>query len=177
MAILETPRILLRPWRESDADDLYEYASDPRVGPAAGWPAHQSREESLSVIRTVFPGERLSFAMVRKDCGHVVGTISLTGRERSELGGPAEEIGYTLHPAHWGLGLMPEGVGELLRYGFEELGLAVIWCGHYDFNNKSRRVIEKCGFRYQFTETVWVEKMGEERVELHYALRREEWQP
>lgn len=105
----------------------------------------------------------------------MVGTVAFTGRKRFELGEPAEEIGYVLSPAHWGRGLMSEAVREMLRYGFEELGLAVIWCGHYDFNDRSRRVVEKCGFRYQFTEKVWVAKLAEERVELHYALTREEW--
>lgn len=175
MNMLKTPRLILRPWRESDADDLYEYAKDFRVGPAAGWPAHASREESLEAIRTVFPQETCTFAIELRSSGHVVGTVAFTGRKRSELGGPAEEIGYVLSPAHWGRGLMSEAVREMLRYGFEELGLAVIWCGHYDFNDRSRRVVEKCGFRYQFTEKVWVAKLAEERVELHYALTREEW--
>ena len=71
----------------------------------------------------------------------------------------------------------PPGPGrEILRYGFEDLGLNAQWCGHYDFNDRSRRVVEKCGFRYRFTEQTWVELMGEERTELHYALTREEWQ-
>lgn len=43
---LETKRLLLRPWEESDAESCYRYASDPLVGPAAGWPAHTSVEDS-----------------------------------------------------------------------------------------------------------------------------------
>jgi RimJ/RimL family protein N-acetyltransferase len=54
---METERILLRPWLDSDADTLFKYASDPDVGPHAGWPPHQSVEESLEVIRTVFNAE------------------------------------------------------------------------------------------------------------------------
>ncbi len=45
--MMQTARILLRPWRESDAETLFKYASDPEVGPRAGWPPHQSVEESL----------------------------------------------------------------------------------------------------------------------------------
>lgn len=51
---METERILLRPWQDSDAETLFKYASDPEVGPRAGWPPHQSVEESLKIIRTVF---------------------------------------------------------------------------------------------------------------------------
>ena len=53
----ETDRIMLRPWRESDAEALFKYASDPEVGPRAGWPPHKSVEESLEIIRTIFSGE------------------------------------------------------------------------------------------------------------------------
>ena len=52
--VLETPRLLLRPFRDEDAEDVYHYARDPRVGPIAGWPPHKSLEESREVIRSVF---------------------------------------------------------------------------------------------------------------------------
>ena len=51
---LSKERIRLRPWLESDAPTLFKYASDPEVGPRAGWPPHKSVEESLEIIRTVF---------------------------------------------------------------------------------------------------------------------------
>ena len=175
MRQLETRRLILRPFRDSDAADVFDYARDPRVGPAAGWPPHKSPAESLEIIRTVFaaPG---TAAVVLKETGRVVGSAGFVGRHRTELPGPDDEIGYALHPGCWGMGLMPEAVEELLRYGFEELGLRTIWCGHYDFNDRSRRVVEKCGFRWRLTDRTWVELMGEERTELHYALTKEEWQ-
>ena len=111
-----------------------------------------------------------------KENGKVIGSAGYVGRHQTLLPGPDNEIGYAMSPACWGRGLMPEAVREILRYGFEDLGLNAQWCGHYDFNDRSRRVVEKCGFRYRFTEQTWVELMGEERTELHYALTREEWQ-
>ena len=54
---METNRILLRPWRECDAEALFKYASDPDVGPRAGWEPHKSVEESLQIIRTIFGGD------------------------------------------------------------------------------------------------------------------------
>lgn len=56
---METERIILRPWRESDAETLYKYASDPEVGPRAGWPPHKSVEESLEIIRTLFHSDHM----------------------------------------------------------------------------------------------------------------------
>ena len=50
---LETERLILRPWSEEDAQDLYVYAKDPQVGPIAGWPPHTSVENSLEIIKNV----------------------------------------------------------------------------------------------------------------------------
>ena len=52
--MIETERLILRPWHDDDADTLYRYAKDPAIGSAAGWPAHRSVEESREIIRTVF---------------------------------------------------------------------------------------------------------------------------
>ena len=54
---LETGRLILRPWEETDAESLYKYAKDPAVGPVAGWPPHKSLEESQNVIRNVLTGK------------------------------------------------------------------------------------------------------------------------
>ena len=65
---METARILLRPWRDSDAPELFKYASDPEVGPRAGWPPHKSVEESLNIIRTLFHNPT-TWAIVLKATG------------------------------------------------------------------------------------------------------------
>lgn len=172
---LETERLILRPFEEKDAADLYEYASDPRVGPDAGWPVHKSLEESREIIATVFAAPN-TFALVDKPSGKVIGSAGFVDRHQTLLPAPDDEIGYALNPAFWGRGLMPEAVRELLRYGFEDLGLSAIWCNHWEPNQKSRRVIEKCGFLYRFTEKTWEELMEEERAVCYYALTKEEWQ-
>ena len=173
---LETKRLLLRPFAEGDAEDLYAYARDPRVGPPAGWTPHKDLDESREIIRTVFaqPGV---FAVVDKERGTVIGSAGFTGRHRKEAGGrPDNELGYSLSPAYWGRGLIPEAVEELLRYGFENLGLEVIWCEHYDGNQKSRRVIRKSGFTFRFVRMQRLPDFGDERrLVMVYAMTREEW--
>lgn len=171
---LETERLILRPFQEADAADLYEYAQDPRVGLPAGWPPHQSLEESREIIATVFSAPN-TFAVVDKPSGKVIGSAGFVGRHQTLLPGPDDEIGYALSPEYWGRGLMPEAVEELLRYGFEELGLCSIWCNHWDQNQKSRRVIEKCGFRYRFTREEDEPLVGERRQICFYAWEEEEW--
>ena len=56
LMILTTERLILRPWKETDAESLYEYAKDPDIGPSAGWPVHQNIAESREVIQNVFQG-------------------------------------------------------------------------------------------------------------------------
>ena len=74
--MLETERLLLRKWTEEDANSLFEYAKDPEVGPAAGWPPHRSREESLDVIRNVLNG-REYYAICEKGNPKAIGAIEL----------------------------------------------------------------------------------------------------
>ena len=54
--ILETARLILRGWKDEDASSLFKYASDKRVGPAAGWIPHKDENYSRAVIRVVFSG-------------------------------------------------------------------------------------------------------------------------
>ncbi len=174
--VLETERLILRPFETGDAADLYAYARDPRVGPAAGWQPHESVEESREIIRTVF-SEPGVFAVTLRGEGRAVGSAGFTGRHRKETVGEDDEIGYSLSPAYWGQGLIPEAVEELLQYGFEERGLNTIWCEHYDGNQKSKRVIRKCGFRFRFLRMQRLPAFGnEERLVLVYAMTRREWE-
>lgn len=171
---LITERLILRPCTEADAEDLYAYAKDPRVGLAAGWRPHDSLEMTRERIRSALEAPD-DFALADKDSGRLIGTAGFTGRHRKELPGPDDEIGYSLHPDYWGRGLMPEAVRALLRYGFEELGLRTIWCSHYDGNQKSKRVVLKCGFRYRFLRMQQIPDLGETRLALVYAVTKEEW--
>ena len=84
---LETDRLFLRPWRDEDAKDLYQYAKDPRVGPIAGWPPHTSVEDSLRVIRTVLSDPE-TYAVVLKQTGQPVGSAGImrTGQGSAPIG-------------------------------------------------------------------------------------------
>lgn len=150
---LLTERLLLRPWRDGDAPALYELAKDPRVGPAAGWPVHESVENSLEIIRTVL-SEPETYAVCDRQTGEVLGSIGLmVGPAASSLcaDDTEAEIGYWIGVPYWGRGLIPEAVRALQRYAFAELKLDTLWCGYFDGNEKSRRVQEKCGFTYHHT--------------------------
>lgn len=174
---LETERLLLRPWQDSDAKDLYLYASHPDVGPIAGWPVHTSVENSLATIKTVLAKPEI-YAVILKQTGHAVGSVGLMMGKESDIGIPETEgeIGYWIGVPFWGQGLIPEAVRELIRYSFEDLHLEKLWCGYFDGNNKSKRVQEKCGFTYHHTnQDIFWELMGDIRTEHITCLPRENW--
>lgn len=173
----ETKRLLLRPWEESDAESLYEYAKDPLVGPIAGWPVHTSVENSLEIIRNVLSAPE-TYAVCLKEDNKAIGSIGLMIGKASNIGIPDTEgeIGYWIGVPFWGQGLIPEAVNEMIRYAFEELKLEKIWCGYFDGNIKSKRVQEKCGFVYHHTnkDKPWP-LMGDVRTEHISCLTKEQW--
>ena len=149
--VIETERLLLREWKLSDVDDLYEYASVPEVGEAAGWPHHKNKEESLFRVKK-FIEEKHTFAIVYKENNKVIGSVGIDeyGSEDklSEFFNyQGREIGYVLSKDYWNQGLMPEAIKAVIKYLFEVLNYDFLLCGHYDKNHRSLRVQEKCGFK------------------------------
>ena len=174
---LTTERLILRPWKDSDAESLYEYAKDERVGPVTGWPAHSCVEESLQVIRTVL-SDAETYAVCLREDGRAIGCVDLKTGEKSnmDLKEKEGEIGYWLGVPFWGRGLIPEAVRELMRRAFGDLGYETLWCGYFDGNDKSRRVMEKCGFTYDHTnKDIHWKIMDDIRTEHVYRLTKEEW--
>lgn len=147
---IETDRLILRAWKETDLNDLYTYASVEGVGEKAGWNHHQSVEESQSILSS-FIKNRKTFALELKENGKVIGSLGLEPRDEDagldeKLRG--REIGYVLSKDYWGRGLMPEAVNAVIDYCFVTLGFDYLTCGHFDHNDPSRRVVEKSGFRF-----------------------------
>ena len=147
---LESERLILRDWELSDLDDLFAYASVPGTGEMAGWPHHKNKEESLYRVKH-FIEEKHTFAIVYKENNKVIGSLGIEkyGMEDklTEFDGYyGREIGYALSKDYWGQGLMPEAVKLVINYLFNTLNYDFLLCGHYDKNNRSKRVQEKCGF-------------------------------
>ena len=82
--MLKTERLILRRWEDSDAESLFEYAADPDVGPIAGWPPHQSIEESRDVIKNVFNGKE-AYAICLKTDDRAIGAIELKLNGHTDL--------------------------------------------------------------------------------------------
>jgi RimJ/RimL family protein N-acetyltransferase len=144
---METERILLRPWLESDAETLYKYASDPEVGPRAGWPPHKSVEESLEIIRTVFNAEGM-WAVIWKESGKAIGCVGYLPAAASNLkiAEDQAEVGYWIARPFWGKGICTEALQMVIDYCFNEKGFTMLWGDYFPSNPASGRVMEKCGF-------------------------------
>lgn len=176
--VLMTRRLVLRRWEQADAEDLYRYASDADVGPIAGWPPHKNPDESRAVIRDVLNG-REAYAICLKEDGRAIGAIELKLNGHTDLTDRDDEceMGYWLGKPFWGRGIVPEAVTEMLRRAFEDIGMQKVWVGYYEGNSKSKRVQEKCRFRFQRkSEGVDVPLMQEKRTGYVSSLTRDQWQ-
>ncbi len=176
--LLETERLILRRWEKNDAESLYEYAKDPDVGPIAGWPAHRSIEESRDVIKNVFNGKE-AYAICLKTDNKAIGAVELKLNGHTDMTERDDEceLGYWLGKPFWGQGIVPEAVKEMLRHAFEEIGMTTVWVGYYEGNAKSKRVQDKCGFRYRWkSEDVDVPLLHEKRTGHVSSMTRDQWQ-
>ena len=175
--IFETERLILRPWSEDDAEDLYKYASDPAVGPIAGWPVHTDIENSREIIRTVLSSAETYAVCLKKD-NRPIGSVGLIppAQSHTRASDYELEIGYWIGVPFWGKGLIPEAVRRMQEHAFLDLKCSAMWCGYYDGNENSRHCQEKCGFTYHHSE---IDKpcvlMGDLRTEHFTKITRSQW--
>ena len=149
--VIETERLILRPFRQTDLEDFYEYASVEGVGEMAGWKHHESIAESQSIMNSFISNDKV-FAICLKENNKVIGTVGIEKygledalTEFKDYYG--RELGYVLSKDYWGNGLVPEAVNAVMDYLFNELDYDFLLCGYYNFNERSKRVQEKCGFK------------------------------
>ena len=148
--VIETDRLILRPWELTDLDDFFNYASVPGVGEMAGWNHHPDKNETLRVLNRFIEGKK-TFAIVYKSNNKVIGSLGVEyyGLEEklSEFFSyKGRSIGYVLSKDYWGRGLMPEALKAVIDYLFNVLDYDFLLCGRFDYNHQSARVQEKCGF-------------------------------
>ncbi len=146
MKRLETKRLILRPFTVDDLDDFFEYCSLETVGPNAGWKVHENIDESYQVLKG-FLEKKDVLAVYHRDDHKVIGSVGLH-QKIDLLGNHYYEIGYVLSTPYEGQGLMTEAVKRVIQHAFVNLKIDRLFVCHFIENEKSRRVIEKCGFKY-----------------------------
>ena len=120
----------------------------------------------------------LSNAVVLKEANEPIGSVGIMfgdGVHSADMQEGDAEIGYWIGVPYRGKGLIPEAVNRLLVRCFDELGIKRVWCGYYDGNTKSRRVMDKCGFKYHHTEEGEISPLGDKRTEHFTLLTKDDW--
>lgn len=175
--MLNTQRLILRRWHANDAPSLFEYASDERVGPIAGWPIHISEEYSREVIESVFSRPEVYAVCLKKDNVPIGMVGLLIGKDSNfEILENEAEVAYWIGVPFWGQGLIPEAVKELMRHAFENIGISALWCGYFENNEKSFKAQEKCGFLHHHTEeNKFNQFLGDYRTEHISRITKEDW--
>ena len=173
---LKTERLLLRPFRPDDVDDVFEYAGDPEWGCflQSTVPQPYAREDAEEyVARGVLTDWETSpeWAITLED--KIIGSIGFRIETQDERGW----LGYTIGKAHWGKGIMPEAVRSVMGWGFEVRGLAKIYSWADARNRRSWRVMEKVGMtREGLFRSHTKSRDGRRRDDVYYGILREEWQ-
>ena len=151
--ILETERLLLRRWKEGDAEEAFaHWMNDPDVTKYLTWAPHGDIEVTRALLKM---WERESgepniyhWAIVLKEGNVLIGDIAVLRADEFQERGT---IGYCMGKKWWGKGIMTEALSEVLRYCFEEVGFFRIDGEHAAENIGSSRVMEKCGLTYEGT--------------------------
>lgn len=141
----ETERLLIRPFRENDAETFFACCQNPNLGNNAGWAPHKSIKESREILQNVFIGQEDIWAITLKDTRQLIGSIGIVPDPKRE-NPQVRMLGYWLDEPHWGKGYMTEAVQAVLNYGFNELQLSLITANCYPHNKRSQQVLERNGF-------------------------------
>lgn len=175
---LLTERLALRPHRMDDLDDLFAFHSLPEVVRYTPWPVRDREETRAALERKLSQGELtevgqwLVLAIELRETGTVIGEVLLKWASETDRQG---EIGFALHSAYEGKGLAAEAAREVLRLGFEELGLHRIVAVLVDHNTASARLLERLGMRREAHHLHATYFKGEWTNEYVYALLDDEW--
>ncbi|MFR0822223.1 MAG: GNAT family N-acetyltransferase [Clostridia bacterium] len=145
---LYTERLCLRNLGIEDIPDIYAYSKEQNVGPNAGWKPHESLEETTEIAKEIFIGKETVWGITLKGEDTVIGTIGLIEDSKRE-NHKAKMLGYAISEAYWGRGIMTEASKAVIEYGFKHMGLEVISAYCYPFNERSKKVLRKCGFEYE----------------------------
>ncbi len=170
---LETERLILRPWRDEDAEPMFlNWASDPEVTKYMTWNPHKTVEETkeriAKWIKEYEKPERIAFAIVLKENNALIGCIDVNGYIN---GVPV--IGYVLSRAHWRNGYMTEACKRLVDFLFS-LGYKTIKIDAFKENIASNKVIQKCGGIFQYDEWEFIEAKGKKALINCYLIKQKE---
>lgn len=176
--IINTERLVLRPFSLDDADAMYEnWASDPAVTKYLTWGPHPSVETSRAVLKEWIlqyqKNDYYQWAIVPKNFGKPIGSIAAVKQDDQMQ---MVHIGYCIGKNFWHKGITSEALAALMAFFFEKVGVCRVEACHDSNNPHSGGVMKKCGMKYE--GTLRQENCGNQGIvdaDL-YAILKEEWE-
>ena len=171
---LTTERLLIRDFKFSDDQDLYEMCKDPLTAYNAGWTPHPDIHASRGVVLNYMSGNE-TYAVILKENKKLIGTISLYKPTiRKDI--YCRELGFCLNKIYRNLGYMTEAVEAVLEYGFNELELDMIMVCHHEKNYACKAVISKFPFLYEGTLRMYRRLWDDTIIDgVMYSMKKEEY--
>lgn len=176
---METKRLIFRRWKEDESTILYNIASDSRVALPCGFHPFESVDFAKGVIQNWSKEGKENFCIIEKNSNNIIGDIQLMTNKNSlaKIGDGDGEISYFLGCEYWGKGYASEALKEMIRYSFEEKDIKRLFCGYFIENVASKRVQEKCGFKfYKEIENEYIPHLEIEKHVVRMILFKEDWQ-
>ena len=146
---LETERLILRPFKDSDTPDVFHgWESDPEVARYMCWSSHDDIEKTKEWIRfeigQIEKDDWYRWAIINKEMGELLGTCLIY----FDLETLAYEVSYNLCRKYWGQGYITEAMREAIRFAKDELNISLLRGSHAKENPASEQVLKKLGFIY-----------------------------
>jgi len=170
-----TDRLRVRPIELADAEALFELKSDRKVTERYGQKPRTWEETQAWLRDRVADRSRrgsIFWVFTFRDDSMAIGSCCYWN---FEPGFRTAEIGYELHPDHWGTGIMSEALPPIVSYGFAGLGLRRIEACPLAENRPSRKLLLKLGFKYEGRLRKRIFFGGRYLDQLYYGLLREDW--
>jgi len=172
MKRIETERLILRNFMQSDLQDFFEYASLDTVGPMAGWMPHPNLDHSQKILSQFIFSQEV-WALEIKSESKVIGSVGIHFRDLKGIG-EVHEIGYVMSTHYENKGYMTEAVKAILNYTFTEMNLEKVYVGHFIGNDKSQKLIHRFPFKYLKDEDYESRDYGMKRSKL-YVMSKEDF--
>lgn len=168
---LTTERLTIRPFRSEDVNDVYEYCAQSGVGENAGWPAHESIQQTSQILMD-WMNSGYKHAIVWRENGKVIGHIAIDP-DSEENRTDTRELGCALNKDYQRRGIMTEAIQATVDYLFQN-GIEYVWACCFQSNTPSKKMIEKCGFIFQQESTYCSEELHRTFSSYEYRLSKSE---
>jgi len=172
----ESKRLIFRPFEEKDLNDFYEYSSVPGIQETAGRRSHDSIDVSKHALSKLMERKN-TFAIVLKENGKVIGTLCFHGSWSSSNESykhlKAKELGCVISTEYQGRGMATEVAFAAIDYGFNTIGLDAVAIAHISENAASKKIAEKCGFKYIETGVYHSKELGKTFDDIRHILIRD----